>query len=64
MVIGSEVEDGTIVIVAEVPLAEMFGYSDAIRTMTQGNGSFSMEISTYRETPQNIEERVLAELAK
>ncbi len=48
-------ERGTVrVIDADVPLAEMFGYSTALRSMTQGRGSFTMEFSHYEEVPGNI----------
>jgi elongation factor G len=48
-------ERGTVrVIDADVPLAEMFGYSTALRSMTQGRGSFTMEFSHYEEVPGNV----------
>ncbi len=48
-------ERGTVrVIDADVPLAEMFGYSTALRSMTQGRGSFTMEFSHYEEVPQSV----------
>ncbi len=42
-----------------VPLAEMFGYVTAIRSFTQGRGTFTMEFSHYAELPQEITERML-----
>ena len=39
------------VILAEVPLSEMFGYSNDLRSMTQGKGSFSMEFLKYQKLP-------------
>ncbi|MCP6720371.1 MAG: elongation factor G [Patescibacteria group bacterium] len=48
-------ERGNIRVVdANVPLAEMFGYSTNLRSMTQGRGSFNMEFSHYEEVPQNV----------
>ena len=44
------------IIVARVPLAEMFGYATEIRGMTQGRGSFTMEPSHYEEVPSSIAE--------
>ncbi|MFZ2664450.1 MAG: elongation factor G [Patescibacteria group bacterium] len=44
------------IIVARVPLAEMFGYATELRGMTQGRGSFTMEPSHYEEVPSNIAE--------
>jgi len=39
----------------------MFGYATDLRSMTQGQGTFSMELSGYRRTPGNIQEDVVAE---
>ena len=53
-------ERGTVrVIDADVPLAEMFGYSTALRSMTQGRGSFNMEFSHYEEVPQNVAQTII-----
>ncbi|MAF79573.1 elongation factor G [bacterium] len=46
------------VIEANIPLAEMFGYSTTLRSMTQGRGSFSMEFDHYEEVPGNIAEEI------
>ncbi len=43
---------------AEVPLAEMFGYSTILRSMTQGRATYSMEFKHYSEAPKNIAEAV------
>jgi elongation factor G len=48
-------------IIAEVPLAETFGYSTDLRSMTQGQGTFTMELSKYRPVPANIQADVIAE---
>ena len=64
MVASSEVTDGTCIILAEVPLAEMFDYANEIRSMTQGKGTFSMEFMCYRQAPKNIQEEVLAKRRK
>jgi elongation factor G len=42
------------VIDAEVPLAEMFGYVDSLRTLTQGRGGYSMQFGNYAAIPQNV----------
>lgn len=47
------------IIDANVPLAEMFGYSTALRSMTQGRGSFNMEFSHYEEAPQNVAQSII-----
>ena len=44
---------------ADVPLAEMFGYATALRSTTQGRGTFVMQISHFAETPKSITETVL-----
>jgi len=43
---------------AEVPLGEMFGYSTAIRSLSKGRASYSMEFSHYAEVPKNVEEKI------
>jgi len=48
------------VIKAKVPLAEVFGYATVLRSLTQGRGLFSMELSHYEETPLNIQEKILS----
>ena len=44
---------------ADVPLAEMFNYANALRSLTQGRASFSMEPSYYAQVPGNISERII-----
>ena len=46
-------------IVAEVPLSELFGYSTQIRSLTQGNGSYTMEFLKYEKVPPNIQQKIL-----
>ena len=58
----SEMEDrsdGIKVIKASVPLAEMFGYATALRSMTQGRASYSMEFNSYKEAPKTITEEII-----
>ena len=45
---------------AEVPLAEMFGYSTDLRSATQGRATYSMEFKKYAEAPTNVAEQVIA----
>ncbi|HUY83496.1 MAG TPA: elongation factor G [Steroidobacteraceae bacterium] len=47
------------VVTAEVPLAEMFQYSTAMRSMSQGRANYTMEFSKYMEVPGNVAEAVL-----
>jgi elongation factor G len=46
------------VVKAKVPLAEMFGYSTALRSMSQGRANYTMEFSHYAEVPKNILEGI------
>ena len=50
---------GAKVIKGEVPLSEMFGYVTALRTMSSGRATSTMEFSHYAETPSNISEEVI-----
>ncbi|MCL6556807.1 MAG: elongation factor G [Burkholderiales bacterium] len=47
------------VIKAEVPLAEMFGYSTDLRSMTQGRATYSMEFKHYAEAPKHVADAVI-----
>jgi elongation factor G len=59
MIIGSQ-EDGHLSrIEAEVPLAEMFGYSTALRSSTQGKAEFTMEFSRYLPVPAAMSEELM-----
>lgn len=49
---------------AEVPLAEMFGYATQIRSMSQGQASYSMEFHHYEEVPRNVAEKIIGESGK
>ncbi|OFZ66746.1 MAG: translation elongation factor G [Betaproteobacteria bacterium RBG_16_56_24] len=48
------------VVKAEVPLAEMFGYSTALRSATQGRATYTMEFKHYSEAPKNVAEAVMS----
>ena len=47
-------------ILAEVPLANMFDYANELRSMTQGKGSFSMEFAKFKQVPTNLQDEVIA----
>jgi elongation factor G len=47
------------VIKAEVPLAEMFGYSTSLRSATQGRATYTMEFKHYTEAPKNVAEAIM-----
>jgi elongation factor G len=46
-------------IIAEVPLASMFGYATSLRSMSQGRASSSMEFSHYAEVPSNVSQEIM-----
>jgi elongation factor G len=57
---GMEDQVGGIKLVkAEVPLAEMFGYSTTLRSLSQGRATYSMEFKHYSEAPKNVAEAVI-----
>ncbi|WP_250512329.1 elongation factor G [Caballeronia sp. INDeC2] len=49
---------------AEVPLAEMFGYSTSLRSLTQGRATYTMEFKHYAETPTNVSEAIINSKSK
>ena len=49
---------------ADVPLAEMFGYATALRSMSQGRASYTMEFSHYAEVPHHITEAIVGAKSK
>ena len=55
---GSEEIGGKTVIKAKVPLAEMFGYTNSLRSMTQGRASMTMEFDHYAVVPPNVAEDI------
>ena len=61
---GTEDINGSKLIRAFVPLAEMFGYSTTLRSKTQGRGAYSMFFSTYEQVPKNVQEKVLSNKGK
>jgi len=64
-IIISSVEDGHFSRVeAEVPLSEMFGYSTALRSLTQGKAEFTMEFEKYAKVPQSVSEALIGEAEK
>ena len=61
---GMESRPGAQQINAFVPLSEMFGYSNALRSKSQGRGQYSMEPSHYIELPKSISDKLISERAK
>ena len=63
MIVGSQDEGVMTVIEAQIPLAEMFGYSTVLRSMTQGKAQFTMEFFTYKQVPQSLTEELVKKAA-
>jgi elongation factor G len=53
-----------IVIKAQVPLSEVASYNSQLKSVTGGQGSYSMELSHYDPTPPNIQQQVIAQYSK
>ncbi len=60
LVVSTEVSGPACRIEGEVPLSETFGYSTDLRSMTQGQGTFTMEFAKYRKLPVVLEREVIA----
>ncbi|MEO0081484.1 MAG: elongation factor G [candidate division WOR-3 bacterium] len=60
-IMGMEAQGNLQVIKAQVPLAEMYKYSNSLRSMTQGRGYFSLEFSHYEEVPRELAAKVVEE---
>ncbi|HOK07095.1 MAG TPA: elongation factor G [Syntrophales bacterium] len=63
IILGAQDEGHTSVVEAQVPLAEMFGFSTVLRSATQGKAQFTMEFALYRQVPAGIAEKIAAEVA-
>jgi elongation factor G len=57
---GMEDAAGVKLVKAEVPLAEMFGYSTDLRSMSQGRATYSMEFKHYTEAPKSVAEAIIS----
>ena len=57
---GSEERFGSQVIKANVPLANMFGYATAMRSLSQGRATFTMEFNHYEQVPSNVAQEIQA----
>lgn len=61
---GMETKNGMCIINADVPLAEMFGYATAIRSLSKGRSSYTMEPSHFEQVPENVKAAVLDQKGK
>ena len=64
MILSTEMQNEITIITSEVPLAETFGYSTDLRSQTQGQGTFTMELARYKRVPAKIQEEIVAERKK
>jgi elongation factor G len=64
IVMSTEVNGHDARIEGEVPLSETFGYSTDLRSMTQGQGTFTLEFAKYRRLPKSLEEEIIIERKK
>ncbi len=63
MIVGAQDEGTMCVVEAQVPLAEMFGFSTVLRSATQGKAQFTMEFALYKLVPASIAEKIAEEVA-
>ncbi|GAI22963.1 unnamed protein product, partial [marine sediment metagenome] len=63
-VLGMSPQDGSNIIEAQAPMAEVLRYAIDLRSMTQGRGSYQMEFSHYEEVPPHIAQKIIAERGK
>jgi len=61
MVVSTDTQNKVTTIICDIPLAETFGFSTDLRSQTQGQGSFSMELHKYSPVPSNIQTEIIAE---
>ena len=64
LIIGTEIKPNAAVIQVEVPLANMFGYATDLRSLTQGQATFSMEFGCYRRAPMSVQDEIVEQRAK
>jgi elongation factor G len=64
MILGAQDEGLFSAIEAQAPLAEMFGYSTVLRSLTQGQAQFTMEFLTYKQVPQSIAAELIRKAAE
>ncbi|MBI2342671.1 MAG: elongation factor G [Deltaproteobacteria bacterium] len=58
-IMRSEIRSGSHIVVAQVPLAKMFGYATSLRSVTQGRATYTMQFSHYEPVPKNILEEII-----
>jgi elongation factor G len=63
-IVSIEAKNGQTILNAQVPLAEMFGYATAIRSLSKGRASYSMEPLTFAQVPNSVLTTILDQAAK
>jgi elongation factor G len=63
-IVNIEAKQGQTILNAQVPLAEMFGYATAIRSLSKGRASYSMEPLTFQQVPKSVLETILDAASK
>jgi elongation factor G len=63
-IVNIEAKQGQTIVSARVPLAEMFGYATAIRSLSKGRASYSMEPFTFEQVPKSVLDTILDQAAK
>src|SRR5262249_52738237 len=58
-ILGQESHKGVIIVRAEVPLSEMFGYSTQLRSLTSGRATYVMEPSHFEKVPAKLQEEII-----
>jgi elongation factor G len=61
IIVSTKMQEGNLLLTAHVPLVETFGYATDLRSMTQGQGTFSMELAHYRRVPASLQEAIISE---
>lgn len=56
---GTNTQEASVTVTADVPLSEMFGYSTELRSATQGKGEFTMEFSKYAPAPRTVQDELV-----
>ena len=64
IIVGSQEEESMAVVEAQVPLAEMFGFSTILRSSTEGKAQFTMEFGSYKKVPPSIEEELMKKISE
>jgi elongation factor G len=63
-ILGMDSRGAMSVVRGHVPLAEMFGYVNELRSMTSGRASYSMEFAHYNPVPKNIADEIIAKASR